>query len=187
MKNNKLFELRSKIKQYGLMAMTDAELVDVLKFKGSTEDYYQSAEYLVSKELVRRRNDVYNPIEKIISSMDIFKKMTFLQNEECESFWAIYINRANRVISTEFLCKGHSHAVVVDVVGVVKSAINLRASSIVVCHNHPSGNLKPSPEDVKITKQVREAAKLFDMSLIDHVIIGYGNAGYFSFADEGIL
>lgn len=185
---SRLVELRSKIKQYGLLAMTDQELVDVLKYKGTSEQYFESAEFIVSKELVRRRKDYQTPITKILKSYDIYEKFSFLQTEEVESFWAIYLNRANMIINTEFVCKGHSYGTLVDMVGIVKTAINLRASSVVVCHNHPSGNLKPSDADVKITKSIKEGLRLFDMTLIDHIIIGgNGSNGYFSFADEGIL
>ncbi|MBK7818268.1 MAG: DNA repair protein RadC [Sphingobacteriaceae bacterium] len=138
-------------------------------------------------ELGRRRKDtdvVEQP--KITSSRDVFNllnpKLADLPHEE---FWMVLMNRANKVIKIESISKGGISGTVVDVRLVSKSAIENNTSSVILAHNHPSGNLKPSQEDISITKKIKEALKLFDITLFDHLIIGDQN--YYSFTDEGAL
>ncbi|MBK7311434.1 MAG: DNA repair protein RadC [Sphingobacteriaceae bacterium] len=138
-------------------------------------------------ELGRRRKDtdvVEQP--KITSSRDVFNllnpKLADLPHEE---FWMVLMNRANKVIKIESISKGGISGTVVDVRLVSKSAIENNTSSVILAHNHPSGNLKPSQEDISITKKIKEALKFFDITLFDHLIIGDQN--YYSFTDEGAL
>jgi DNA repair protein RadC len=105
-----------------------------------------------------------------------------LTHEEC---WVMYLNRANRLISKERLSIGGISSTVVDVKIIVKNALDKLASSIILVHNHPSGNLNPGENDKLQTKMLKEAASLFDIALLDHLIIA-GN-GYYSFADDGIM
>lgn len=105
-----------------------------------------------------------------------------LHHEEC---WVLYLNRANRLISKERLSVGGLTATVVDVKIVVRNALDKMASSLILVHNHPSGNLKPGESDKHQTRLLKEAASLFDISLLDHLIIAAD--GYFSFADEGLI
>lgn len=102
-----------------------------------------------------------------------------------EEFWVIYLDRANKIIKKEKLSRGGSHSTVVDIKIVVKRSINMMANSLIVVHNHPSGSIEPGEHDKVITKRLKEGLELFDMSLLDHIIIG--DEKYFSFADEGIL
>ncbi|MDP3453159.1 MAG: DNA repair protein RadC [Bacteroidales bacterium] len=105
-----------------------------------------------------------------------------LSHEEC---WVMYLNRANKLISKERLSIGGVSATVVDVKIVIKSALEKLASSIILIHNHPSGNPNPGENDKVQTKILKDAASLFDISLLDHLIIA--GDGYFSFADDGII
>ncbi|MBK6521301.1 MAG: DNA repair protein RadC [Sphingobacteriaceae bacterium] len=138
-------------------------------------------------ELGRRRKDT-DVVEqqKISSSRDAFNllnpKLADLPHEE---FWMVLMNRANKVIKIESISKGGISGTVVDVRLVSKSAIENNTSSVILAHNHPSGNLKPSQEDIMITKKIKEALKFFDITLFDHLIIGDQN--YYSFTDEGAL
>jgi DNA repair protein RadC len=102
-----------------------------------------------------------------------------------EEFWLLLLNRANMVIKKEMISRGGVTGTVVDARVIFKSALENRASSIIMAHNHPSGNLKPSEEDIRITKKIKEAGKLMEISLIDHLIIT--DSGYYSFGDEGML
>jgi DNA repair protein RadC len=95
------------------------------------------------------------------------------------------MTRSNTIIKAECVSKGGVSGTVVDVRLILKPAIECLASSIILAHNHPSGNLKPSQEDIYLTKKIKEASKLIDISLQDHLIIG--EQAYLSFADEGIL
>lgn len=179
-----LKQVRDKMAQYGLNAMTNDELLSAAKFKGSIEDFYASFEYKATKELIRRR-DTPEKL-KIRSSLDTYNIMSFLNNEEEESFYMITINRSNRVINTTFISKGNDYATIVGLKQIAAIAIKEKACCVILCHNHPSGNNKPSREDISITEKIKEGLKLFDITLLDHVIIARDNYHY-SFADEGIL
>ncbi len=102
-----------------------------------------------------------------------------------EEFWIAYLDRANKVIIKSKVSQGGIIGTVIDVKLIMKSAIEKLSSGLILCHNHPSGNLEPSKEDLKITKQLTDAAKLFDINVIDHIIIG--NNEYLSFVDEGLI
>ncbi len=95
------------------------------------------------------------------------------------------LNRANLVIKKELISRGGVAGTVVDTKIIFKTAIGNHASSIIVCHNHPSGNLKPSEADIKITKNIKEAGKIMEIPLLDHLIIT--DNGFYSFADEGLF
>ncbi len=105
-----------------------------------------------------------------------------LAHEEC---WVMYLNRANKLISKERLSIGGVSATVVDVRIVIRNALEKLASSIILVHNHPSGNPKPGENDKVQTRLLKDAAALFDISLLDHLIIAGDE--YFSFADDGIM
>ena len=102
-----------------------------------------------------------------------------------EEFWALFLNRSNCVIDKLRISQGGISGTVVDVRMIIQPAIERLAASIVLVHNHPSGNCKPSPNDKALTQQIGQAAKLFTIKLIDHIIITNGR--YFSFTDEGMM
>lgn len=108
-----------------------------------------------------------------------------MQDLDYEIFAVLYLSRRNTVLYKETLSKGGMHATVVDVKLLIKKALDHRASALILAHNHPSKSLNPSAEDKRLTRQVADAAALFDIKLLDHIIIA-GNQ-YFSFADEGLL
>lgn len=102
-----------------------------------------------------------------------------------EVFGVAFLNQANMVKQFEILSQGGITATIVDTRIVLKRALELEAVNIILCHNHPSGNLKPSKADQQMTQKIKEAARLFDIGVIDHIIVS--DRGYFSFADEGML
>lgn len=120
-------------------------------------------------------------------SADIFKSLeAYNQNIDFkEVFYSMYLNRANKLLAVLKISEGSTSGTVVDVKQIIKPAIDLNASGVIICHNHPSGNFKPSDHDKTITSKIINALKLFDISLIDAIIIT--SEGYYSFADEGIL
>ena len=101
-----------------------------------------------------------------------------------EQFVVLYLNRANRVIGSYQLSKGGITGTIADVRLILSVALKTLATGLILAHNHPSGNLKPSEADKQITSKIRQAAKLLDIELIDHIIIS--SEGYYSFMDEGI-
>lgn len=123
---------------------------------------------------------------QIKSSTDIYNMMRVkLERLEYEEFWVLYLSRSNRVIFEECMSKGGVSGTVTDVRLILKRAIELLASGIILVHNHPSGNLRPSPDDDRITTKAKEAAKLLDINVLDHLIITPTN--YFSYNDNGHL
>ncbi|MGZ3863552.1 MAG: RadC family protein [Bacteroidia bacterium] len=158
---------------------------DLMKFKGIGEA--KAITIVAALELGRRRKDTETVKHDIIkTSADAYThlapKLSDLPHEE---FWMILMNRANKIIKTELVGKGGVSGTVADVRLILKPAVEHLASSIIIAHNHPSGNLRPSDSDLHLTKKVNEAARLFDIQLADHLIIG--DAAYLSFADEGLL
>jgi DNA repair protein RadC len=114
---------------------------------------------------------------------DIFQPL--LSDLAHEEFWILFLNRSNKVIDRMKLSQGGISGTVTDVRLVMKRAIEYLASGIIVCHNHPSGNLNPSESDSKITSKIKEAGNLMDIQLLDHLIIT--DKDYYSFADNGML
>ncbi len=102
-----------------------------------------------------------------------------------EEMKVLFLNRANKVLGIYELSKGGISGTVVDVRLLFAAALKALCCNIILVHNHPSGNLKPSDADVRITNKVREGAKLLDITVHDHLIIS--DEGYYSFSDEGIL
>ncbi len=110
---------------------------------------------------------------------------TTLKDFAYEVFAVVFLNRANRVNHFEIISKGGLTGTVADPRVILKKALEQEATAIVLCHNHPSGNLRPSQADEDLTMKIKEAAKYFDIRVLDHIIVS--EEGYFSFADEGIL
>lgn len=127
---------------------------------------------------------------KILSSRDAFEALYPLFDantiELKEEFFLLFLNRANKILGWFKLSSGGTFGTVVDVKLILILALQTNASHIVLCHNHPSRNLKPSEADIRITKRVVEASNLFEIKVLDHLIIA-ADGTYFAFADEGLL
>lgn len=102
-----------------------------------------------------------------------------------EEFWFLTLNTGNRILGRHRLSQGGLSATVADVRIIMKEAIDKQATALVLCHNHPSGNSAPSNEDINLTKRISKAANLFNIRVLDHVIVT--ESGYFSFADEEMM
>ncbi|MGD9978720.1 MAG: DNA repair protein RadC [Bacteroidales bacterium] len=142
---------------------------------------------LAALELGRRRKVVeVLTRERVTSSQDvtgIFQPM--LADLPHEEFWVLLLNKANKIIDKVRVSQGGVTGTAVDVRIIVKVAVEHLASSIIIAHNHPSGNPKPSDKDIAITKKLKEATNLFDIAMLDHLIITDNEC--YSFADNGIL
>lgn len=137
-------------------------------------------------ELGLRRHQLIVKRDIIKSSQDIAEFLRAkLAHKTQEIFAVLFLNRANRIITLETISEGGITGTVVDIRIIMKKAVLHDAVSIVLCHNHPSGNLEPSRADQLITQKIREAAALFDIRLLDHIIVSID--GHYSFADEGKL
>ncbi len=140
---------------------------------------------VAAMELGRRRKSSEVRVKPQISgSGDVYDLMSpVLSDLPHEEFWIILLNRGNKVISTQKISQGGISGTVIDVRLILKSALDQLASSIILCHNHPSGNIKPSHQDIRITQKLKEAGKVMDIPVLDHIIVTEN--GYYSFADEG--
>lgn len=108
-----------------------------------------------------------------------------IENLNYETFIIIHLNRANRIIFVDTISKGGTASTIVDIKVAMKTAVDKMSASLIFVHNHPSGNLQPSPQDDNITKRLKDTAKLLDIAVLDHIIVG--PAGYFSYNDNGRL
>lgn len=125
---------------------------------------------------------------KLVSSVDsynVIKKFYFDDIDIFESFFILCLNRNNQTIAYAKISQGGVAGTVVDIKIIAKYAIDCLASSVILAHNHPSGNLAPSNEDKLITQKIKEGLKMLDIQVMDHVILT--SDGYYSFADNGNL
>lgn len=158
---------------------------ELIKIKGIGQA--KAVIIVAALELGKRRNssELSDRIS-VNSSKDVYNYfhpiMADLVHEE---FWVLYLNRSNKIIDKYKLSQGGISGTVTDIRLILKRAIEVLASSFIVCHNHPSGNLKPSENDTNITCKLKSAALQMDINLLDHIIIA--NNSYFSYTDEGIL
>lgn len=157
---------------------------DLTKFKGIGEA--KAISIVSALELGRRRKPGLPNKEIIKSSSDAYEILKpAMMDLSTEQFWLLLLNRANQVIKKIQISSGGVAGTVVDPKVIFKMALEHLSSSIILAHNHPSGNLKPSKNDLDITKKLCSAGETLEVKVIDHLIIA--NTGYFSFADEGVL
>lgn len=158
---------------------------ELTKIKGIGEA--KAVTIAAALELGRRRQAL-GSIEKTIvsSSADVATYLqTSLRDYKHEVFAVIFLNRANKINEFKIISEGGITGTVADPRIILKKALEQDAVSIILCHNHPSGSLKPSRADEELTHKIKEAAKYFDIKVLDHLIVS--DDGYYSFADEGIL
>jgi len=158
---------------------------DLVKCKGIGEA--KAIAIVAAMELGRRRKDLETEEKpKITGSKDAYVLVKGdLMDLAHEEFWVLLLNRANRVIKKKKVSEGGVSGTVADPKIIYKLALEELASGIIVVHNHPSGNLSASQSDIALTKKLKEAGKVLEVQLLDHLIIA--GQKYFSFADEGIL
>ncbi|MBK9532710.1 MAG: DNA repair protein RadC [Chitinophagaceae bacterium] len=138
-------------------------------------------------ELGRRRH-ASAALEKTVirSSSNIAQYLrASIKDFSYEVFAVIFLNRANKINHFEIISKGGISGTVADPRIILKKALEEDATAIVLCHNHPSGNLQPSRADEELTQKIKEAAAFFDIKILDHIIVS--EEGYYSFADDGML
>ena len=169
--------------EHNLNLLAKLSVEQLMEFNGIGEA--KAISILTALELGKRRQ--HQPafaITKIATSKDVFVMMKpFFEDKNYEEFWAIYLNNSNRILSKELCSKGGITSTVVDVRLLYKRALELSAVGIIVCHNHPSGSVKPSIPDRELTDKIKQAGLSLDIQLLDHLIIT--EKSYFSFADHG--
>lgn len=141
---------------------------------------------LAAVELYTRKKARNNLREKIHSSTDVYRIMQpIMVNQEVEELWAIYMNMASRIVKMKRISVGGIAQTLVDIRILLKEALLCNAVAMTICHNHPSGNVRPSSADDQPTEKISKACKTMDIRFLDHVIIA--DDTYYSYADEGRL
>lgn len=168
-----------------LSTLGKLSVTDLMKFKGIGEA--KAISIITALELGRRRRlEEAMELPKITSSKTVFEIMQPLIGEiATEEFWIVYLNNSNKILHKSQLSSGGLTGTVVDVRLVFKKAVEINSTAIILCHNHPSGNTKPSDADIQLTKKMKLGGETLDVKVLDHLIIT--EKAYFSFADEGLI
>ncbi|KAA8476572.1 DNA replication and repair protein RadC [Arcticibacter tournemirensis] len=158
---------------------------ELSKFKGIGEA--KAITIIAALELGRRRRESESQkVERITGSRDVFTLMSrYFADLNHEEFWIVLLSRANNVLSRHLISKGGQSGTIADPKIIFQTALENHAASMILSHNHPSGNLKPSQADIHLTRKLCEAGSLLDMPVLDHLI--FANQSFFSFADEGMM
>lgn len=165
--------------------LSQLSIKDLTKFKGVGEA--KAISIATALEIGNRRSQ-QEVLERqqISGSKDAFDILQpHLSDLSTEEFWAIFLNHQNKILYKTCLFRGGIASSVADVRVIFKTALEHFSTQIIVAHNHPAGSLKPSKEDLNITQKIKDAGKLLDIDLLDHLILTQNN--YYSFKDEGIL
>jgi DNA repair protein RadC len=171
--------------EFNLNELGKLTVSDLCKFKGIGK--VKAVTILAALEVGRRRRtqDALE-LQKITSSIAAYELLQPRIGElKHEEFWIIYLNNSNKVLQLSQLSKGGITGTLVDVRLAFKEALEVGAVGIILAHNHPSGTLKPSESDIKLTSKIRKAGESLDINILDHLIIT--EKAYFSFADEQML
>ena len=165
--------------------LSKLSIKDLMKFKGIGEA--KAISVAATLEIGRRKASQETPEKTSISSArdsyNVFSQ--HLSDLRTEEFWAIFLNQKNQIVYKTQISKGGISGTLVDVRVLFRIAIEHFATSIIVAHNHPSGSLKPSLEDIQITKSIKNAGEILNVTLLDHLIIG--DNSFLSFAEESLL
>ena len=165
--------------------LSKLSIKDLMKFKGIGEA--KAISVAATLEIGRRKASQEMPEKTSISSArdsyNVFSQ--HLSDLRTEEFWAIFLNQKNQIVYKTQISKGGISGTLVDVRVLFRIALEHFATSIIVAHNHPSGSLKPSLEDIQITKNIKNAGEILNVTLLDHLIIG--DNSFLSFAEEGLL
>ncbi len=173
------------LSQNSLNNLAKLSVTDLQKVKGIGQA--KAVTIISALELGRRRKEeAATDIVKITTSRQLFDLFEPLVGDlPHEEFWVLLLNRSNKIIDYKKISEGGVSSTVVDVKIILKFAIENLASSIVICHNHPSGSTTPSDSDIRLTRRITQACRELDLSLMDHIIIGAG--AYYSFANDDTL
>lgn len=158
---------------------------DLMKIKGIGEA--KAISIVAAMELGRRRQAL-SPLEKPVvkNSTDVATYFqALLKDHRHEVFAVLFLNRANKINHHQVISQGGITGTVADPRLIIRTALEHDAVNMILCHNHPSGSLRPSQNDLALTEKIKQAARLFDIQVLDHIIVS--DEGYFSFSDDGIL
>ncbi|QDW23709.1 RadC family protein [Pedobacter sp. KBS0701] len=187
-KNETAVDLSKRILSFydhNLTKLGKASILDLSRFKGIGEA--KALTIIAALELgLRRKETTEEVITHVTTSNDVYKYLhqTFA-NLNHEEFWILLLNRSNRVIGKFLISKGGQAGTVADPKIIFKTALENNAANIVLAHNHPSGNIKPSESDDKLTKNMVASGNLLGLYVVDHLI--FANNRYYSYRDEDLI
>ncbi len=187
-KNKSAIEVAREVLQIAhddLYALSRLSVKSFMKIKGIGEA--KAVTLVAALELGRRRQSAGSEKkEKITKSADAAELLQpLLADLKHEVFVVLFLNNSNKILHQETISKGGTKGTLVDPKIVMRKAIEQDANHIILCHNHPSGSLRPSRADVKLTQKLREGAQWLDIEILDHLIVS--SQGFYSFADEGLI
>ena len=187
-KNRTALDLAKEVLQLGkqnLAELGKLSIRELMKIKGI--GLAKSITITAAMELGRRRQATESLAKaNMKGSHDVAGYLQpLLKDQKMEVFGVLFLNRANKINHFEIVSQGGITGTVADPRIILKKALEEDAVNIILCHNHPSGNLKPSKADEELTSKIRDAAAYLDIKVLDHIIVS--DEGYFSFADEGML
>jgi len=171
--------------QENLICISKLSINDLMAYKGIGQA--KAVNIAAALELGRRRRSS-EALEKnkITNSKDAFELFQGeLADTKWEGFMILLLKRSNQIIDIIKISEGGLSGTIADPKKIFKSALERNTSAIILCHNHPSGNTKPSESDIALTKKLKSGGSLLDINILDHIILG--DETYFSFADEGLL
>src|SRR6478736_1267630 len=169
-----------------LQKLARLSVKEILKLKVKGIGEAKAIAITAALELGLRRDVAEKKLDVVIQSRDVAEYLRAqFKFKKHEIFAVLYLNRANKIKHSEIISEGGITGTVADPRIILKKALENDAVSIILCHNHPSGSLKPSRADEELTKKITEAASYFDIKVLDHIIVI--EEGFFSFADEGLL
>lgn len=171
--------------QHDLFQLGKKSIQDLMQFHGIGEA--KAISIAAALELGRRRaQSEAKPQEKIINHKAVFEMLSpILSDLPHEEFWVVYLNRNNRFISKHKISSGGVSGTVADMKMIFNIAVRELASCIILCHNHPSGNLNPSEIDIRLTRNAVEAGKMLEIAVLDHIIIA--QQSYCSFREQNLI
>ncbi len=169
-----------------LQRLGSLSIKEILQLKTKGIGEAKAVSIAAALELGIRRNAADNKREVITQSSEVAQFLKAkLQYKKHEVFAVLFLNQANKIMHYEVLSEGGITGTVADPRIILRKALSHDAVNLILCHNHPSGSIKPSRADKELTAKIKEAALLFDMTVLDHIIVSAD--GHYSFADEGIL
>lgn len=188
-KTNTALEIAMLLMQHvhnNLQGLTNLSVAEMINFQINGLGKSKAVIIAAALELGVRRNMALKKKSTVKQSSDVAAYLQAeLGHKQMESFVVVYLNRANNIIRQEIISEGGITGTVADPRIILKKALDHHAVSIILCHNHPSGNLKPSKADELLTNKIKNAAAFLDIQVMDHIIVS--EEGYYSFADEGLI
>ena len=187
-RNHSAVDLARQILQacdHSFSILSKLSIDDLQKFKGIGQA--KAVAIFASLEISRRRSsETDRNLDKITSSKDAYQLLSnSLRDLAHEEFHVLYLNRGNRILANEQISKGGLSGTVADGKLIFHRALQLKASGLILAHNHPSGQLRPSEADLRLTRSLVNFGKYIDLHVLDHLILCDNE--YFSFADEGLI